>query len=193
MSHRTRKFILLMALIPTLFPIAHTNASVTGTLAGRSQQAPRFIYDKGNGTLDMYTTVDLGAWGGDIARVRNRTQAGSGLTQNDCDKQRPGQVRGWLPNGLYTITEYSDDWPGQLIQGIVWRISDKACRQAGGREPVGTIRNELFIHTNWNGGVHLTSNGCIKVKKPDIQLLKSIFDVAFSNDAPLTNRVIVRD
>lgn len=182
-----------MALIPLLFPAAHTNASVTGTLTGRSQQAPRFIYDKGNDTLDMYTTVDLGAWGGGIARVRHRTQADSGLTQNDCDKQRSGQVGGWLPDGLYTITEYSDDWPGQHIRGIVWRLSDKACRQTGGRDPVGTRRDELFIHTNWNGSTNLRSHGCIKTLKPDIQILKSIFDVAFFNDAPLTNRVIVRD
>src|SRR6476646_2025883 len=58
-------------------------------------------------------------------------RAGSGLggagTENSCAKGE-----GWLPDGRYSVLQY-DDYPGTLIHGRAFRLSDKRC-------PNGTLR-----------------------------------------------------
>src|SRR5690349_7711721 len=57
--------------------------------------------------------------------VHDSWRAGSGLpgasTTNSCMKGH-----GWLPNGTYTLRQY-DDYPGSLIHGRAFRLSDQHC------------------------------------------------------------------
>lgn len=65
-------------------------------------------------------------------------RAGSGLpgasTENACVKGH-----GWLPNGTYSLRQY-EDYHGSLIHGRAFRLSDRRCSN-------GTLREQLFIHT----------------------------------------------
>jgi hypothetical protein len=109
-------------------------------------------------------------------------RAGSGLrggsTTNACVKGH-----GWLPDGRYTLRQY-DDYAGNLIHGRAFRLSDKRC-------PNGTLREQLFIHTEAGAGNtqcadgpgdqlcrweypkvnDYTSHGCIKMAPADILAL----------------------
>ncbi|MBO0845013.1 MAG: hypothetical protein J2P22_06300 [Nocardioides sp.] len=75
--------------------------------------------------------------------AHNSWRAGSGFpgryTTNACVKGR-----GWLPNGRYTLRQYND-YPGTLIHGRAFRLSDKRCAN-------GTLRQALFIHTEAGPG-----------------------------------------
>ena len=72
-------------------------------------------------------------------------RAGSGLpggsAENACVKGH-----GWLPNGTYSLLQY-DDYPGNLIHGRAFRLNDKRCAN-------GTLREQLFIHTEAGRGQH---------------------------------------
>jgi hypothetical protein len=109
-------------------------------------------------------------------------RAGSGLpgssTTDACVKGH-----GWLPNGRYTLRQY-DDYAGNLIHGRAFRLSDKRCAN-------GTLREQLFIHTEAGAGNtqcangpgdqicrwefpkinDYTSHGCIKMSPADIRAL----------------------
>jgi len=109
-------------------------------------------------------------------------RAGSGLpgdgTTNSCVKGH-----GWLPNGRYTLRQY-DDYAGNLIHGRAFRLSDKRCVN-------GTLREQLFIHTEASAGNgqcadgpgdqicrweypkinDYTSHGCIKMSPADLLAL----------------------
>jgi len=77
-------------------------------------------------------------------------RAGSGLpgrsTTNACVKGH-----GWLPHGRYTLRQY-DDYAGNLIHGRAFRLSDKRCAN-------GTLRDQLFIHTEAGAGNTQCSDG----------------------------------
>jgi hypothetical protein len=114
--------------------------------------------------------------------AKDSWRAGSGLpggsATNSCVKNH-----GWLPNGRYTVRQY-DDYAGNLIHGRAFRLSDKRC-------PNGTLRQELFIHTEAGAGNtqcadapgdqicrweypkinDYTSHGCIKMSPGDILAL----------------------
>ena len=70
-------------------------------------------------------------------------RAGSGLpggsAENACVKGH-----GWLPNGTYALRQY-DDYAGTLIHGRAFRLDDKRCAN-------GTLREQLFIHTEAGAG-----------------------------------------
>jgi hypothetical protein len=109
-------------------------------------------------------------------------RAGSGLpggsATNSCVKNH-----GWLPNGRYSLRQY-DDYAGNLIHGRAFRLSDKRCVN-------GTLREQLFIHTESGAGNRqcangpgdqicrwefpkindYTSHGCIKMAPADILAL----------------------
>lgn len=109
-------------------------------------------------------------------------RAGSGLpggsATNACVKGH-----GWLPDGRYSLRQY-DDYAGSLIHGRAFRLSDKRCAN-------GTLREQLFIHTEagpgntqcpnapgdqicrWEfpGINDYTSHGCIKMSPRDILAL----------------------
>ncbi|HEX3932473.1 MAG TPA: hypothetical protein VHW64_17390 [Nocardioides sp.] len=106
-------------------------------------------------------------------------RAGSGLpggsATNACVKNH-----GWLPDGRYSLRQY-DDYDGSLIHGRAFRLSDKRCGN-------GTLREQLFIHTEAGPGNtqcantpgdqicrwefpkinDYTSHGCIKMSPADI-------------------------
>jgi len=77
-------------------------------------------------------------------------RAGSGLpggsATNTCVKGH-----GWLPNGRYTLRQH-DDYAGNLIHGRAFRLSDKRC-------PDGTLREQLFIHTEAAAGNRQCADG----------------------------------
>lgn len=81
-----------------------------------------------------------GSW---KAVAHDAWRAGSGFpggsTENPCAKGR-----GWLPNGTYSLRQY-DDYHGTLIHGRAFRLSDRRC-------PDGTLREQLFIHTEAGAG-----------------------------------------
>jgi hypothetical protein len=109
-------------------------------------------------------------------------RAGSGLpggsATNACVKGH-----GWLPDGRYSLRQY-DDYAGNLIHGRAFRLSDKRCAN-------GTVREELFIHTESGAGNRqcadgpgdqicrweypkvndYTSHGCVKMSPRDILAL----------------------
>jgi hypothetical protein len=109
-------------------------------------------------------------------------RAGSGLpgrsTENPCVKGH-----GWLPNGTYSLRHYPD-YHGNLIHGRAFRLDDKRC-------PNGTLREQLFIHTEAGAGNtqcanvpgdqlcrweypqinDYTSHGCIKMSPSSILAL----------------------
>src|SRR5262249_12012035 len=109
-------------------------------------------------------------------------RAGSGMpgasTTDPCAKGH-----GWLPNGRYALRQY-DDYAGTLIHGRAFRLSDKRCAD-------GTLREQLFIHTEAGAGNSqcanapgdqicrweypkvndYTSHGCIKMAPADILAL----------------------
>jgi hypothetical protein len=51
---------------------------------------------------------------------------------------------GWLPNGTYHVRQYAN-YDGTLIKGRAFRVDDKRC-------PNGTLRFDLFIHTEQGSG-----------------------------------------
>ena len=109
-------------------------------------------------------------------------RAGSGspgrYTTDPCAKGR-----GWLPDGTYTLRQYND-YAGTLIHGRAFRLSDQRCGD-------GTLREELFVHTESAAGNHqcadgpgdqicrwefpqvndYTSHGCIKLSPTDVLAL----------------------
>ncbi len=130
-------------------------------------------------TWDVWRQRGDGSW---QSLAHDAWRAGSGLggaaTENSCAK---GQ--GWLPNGRYSVLQY-DDYPGTLIHGRAFRLSDKRC-------PNGTLREELFLHTEAGAGNSqcadgpgdqicrwefpqvndYTSHGCIKISPSAILAL----------------------
>ena len=65
-------------------------------------------------------------------------RAGAGMLgrhgRNSCVRNK-----GWLPDGTYALKQYND-YSGNLIKGRAFRLEDKRC-------PNGTVRRNLFIHT----------------------------------------------
>jgi hypothetical protein len=126
---------------------------------------------------------DDGTW---KTLARDSWRAGSGLpgrhTTDACVK---GQ--GWLPDGRYPLRQY-DDYDGTLIHGRVFRLADKRCAD-------GTLREQLFIHTEAGPGNtqcpdkpgdqlcrwefpkinDYTSHGCIKMSPAAILALTRDF------------------
>jgi hypothetical protein len=126
---------------------------------------------------------------GDVVKhvEQNVFRAGSGkgtLTQNtnECLNNY-----GWLPNGYYDVTLH-EYYNGNVIKGIVFRISDKWC--SGG----SAERTQLFIHSEmtqnhgqycptsgddpqcWEGVTgsinDYKSEGCIKLSYSDIDTFR---------------------
>jgi hypothetical protein len=126
-----------------------------------------------------WRTVDADDW-----------RAGSGMPgprgRNSC-----AHSYGWLPDGTYHLRQYVD-YPGNVIKGRAFRLDDKRC-------PDGTLRHDLFIHTEQ--GAHDTqcpnrpgdqpcrwefpriddyhSLGCIKLAPADLADLVWHFHHAF--------------
>lgn len=127
-----------------------------------------------------WTTIAHGSW-----------RAGSGLpgghATDACVRNH-----GWLPDGRYSLRQV-DDYAGTLIHGRVFRLSDKRCAD-------GTLRQELFIHTEASAGNgqcanrpgdqicrwefprinDYTSHGCIKMAPGDLLALTRAYQRFFA-------------
>jgi hypothetical protein len=99
---------------------------------------------------------------------------------------------GWLPDGRYSLRQV-DDYPGTLIHGRVFRLSDERCAD-------GTLRQELFFHTEASAGNgqcanrpgdqicrwefpginDYTSHGCIKTAPGDLLALTRAYGRFFA-------------
>jgi hypothetical protein len=141
------------------------------------------------------STVTWRAWrrsGGTWHLVAHDSwRAGSGFggpgTEDACAKGR-----GWLPNGRYSLVQY-DDYHGTLIHGRAFRLADKRCRN-------GTLRQQLFLHTEASAGNgqcpdapgdqpcrweypkinDYRSSGCIKLAPPDLLALTRAYHRYFA-------------
>jgi hypothetical protein len=141
-------------------------------LAGPAHAADGWWTFNRNTNLDSVLTW-TSTYPPDATRYRRSWRAGSGTTQNECEKGR-----GWLPAGWYTLRGHWNGYPGTAVRGRVWYVQDKYCAN-------GTVlRTELFIHTEETAerGQHCTSAwddpfcwereydyyslGCIKVARP---------------------------
>lgn len=70
--------------------------------------------------------------------LRSRSwRAGSGFTRTSTNSCKRND--GWLPDGTYRPRLFAD-YPGSLIKGRAIYLGNKPCAN-------GTIRSELFIHT----------------------------------------------
>lgn len=116
-------------------------AGVAAIIAPREARAARsceyFDFDKGT---NVNSTLTL-SWYDTLGRClySSSWRAGSGLPPSGTDACEINV--GWLPNGWYdSPSGMTDHYEGSLIHGRVWRLQDKACSG-------GTVRTELFIHT----------------------------------------------
>jgi hypothetical protein len=110
-----------------------------------------------------------------------RWRAGSGYYKKSTNSCR--RNNGWLPNGRYHPRLYAD-YHGHKIKGRAIYLGQHRCRN-------GTMRNQLFIHTEQGAGSHQCRNrkgdqlcrweypafneyrsfGCIKVSPGDLKQL----------------------
>jgi hypothetical protein len=128
-------------------------------------------------------------------------RAGSGMLgargRNPCIRNV-----GWLPNGTYRLRQYAD-YPGHVIKGRAFRLDDKAC-------PNGTVRHQLFIHTEqgarnrqcadrrgdqpcrweWPRIDDYKSYGCVKLAPGDLADLVAHFHRAFRPGVRYPARVV---
>jgi hypothetical protein len=144
---------------------------------------------------------EAGKW--KMVRVKS-WRAGSGLPgkvgRNSCVRNK-----GWLPNGTYQMRQYNN-YPGNVIKGRAFRLDDKAC-------PNGTVRHQLFIHTEQGPGSHqckdrkgdqacrwewprindYKSFGCIKMSPTDLAELVRLYHQHFgANVRYPMGRVVLR-
>jgi hypothetical protein len=130
-------------------------------------------------------------------------RAGSGMLgksgRNECRKGR-----GWLPNGTYRLRFYND-YHGNLIKGRAIYLGRKACAN-------GTVRTDLFIHTEQGAGSRqcpdrrgdqvcrweypkindYRSYGCIKLAPGDLHELHAAWARWFPVGSTDRVRVVVR-
>jgi len=187
--------LLLAILLAPPLPVTHAQADVTSHVVSDRLLQPFFVFDKSAEQLRLYSTHDLSWMGYGITRFRSTTRSDSGMTRNDCDKHDPPttDIGGWLPNGRYDIEDHKHNYAGPAIVGIAWKVSNKACNQWGGSHDVGTDRTGLYIHTTRPGPDHTyLSDGCIKVDRPDIRRLNSLFDTALMTSNTLSRGLRVQ-
>ena len=134
--------------------------------------------------------------------VRKQWRAGAGYfrdSTNACAKNR-----GWLPDGGYRPRLFRD-YHGSLIKGRAVYLGQKACAN-------GTVRTDLFIHTEQGAGSRQCPNrkgdqvcrweypkindyrsyGCIKLAPGDLHELYDAWRRYFPLGAPDRVRVRVR-
>jgi hypothetical protein len=194
---------LLTAAVPALGPASAAPGPGRPSYAGQPLPATRAAAAPVRATITFTknyrhqwrSTVTWRAWrrsGGTWHLVAHDSwRAGSGFggpgTEDACAKGR-----GWLPNGRYSLVQY-DDYHGTLIHGRAFRLADKRCRN-------GTLRQQLFLHTEASAGNgqcpdapgdqpcrweypkinDYRSSGCIKLAPPDLLALTRAYHRYFA-------------
>lgn len=141
---RTHALPLVLAVVAAL--VAPVPAASSASAAGTSQRAiitfTKNAADPSSSTL-TWTVVRRAADGTSQVVEQLSWRAGSGALgragRNECAKGR-----GWLPDGSYRL-RFHRDYPGNLIKGRAFRLSDHRCRN-------GRWRVQLFIHTEQGAG-----------------------------------------
>lgn len=149
----------------------------TGAACVPSEEPPHFVFSKGvgdqtdRGRVTLFATING-------CRVSVTARAGSGW-MNHIDECRRG--RGPTPNGGLRVEQFLDKRGGHhVVQGTVWKLSDKYCWN--GKQK----RADLYIHSNgkegtaWNG--RYTSSGCVKVDQVNRAVLADYFHRAFRQE-----------
>lgn len=143
------------------------------------------IFDK-SAKNPWHSTVVWKAYRGEELLERATWRAGSGFggphTRDACYRNR-----GWLPNGVYSFVQH-DDYAGNLIKGRAFYLGNKRCHD-------GTLRTDLFIHTETGAGNQqcadrkgdqlcrwewpkindYRSAGCVKMSPRDLRQLTAHF------------------
>jgi hypothetical protein len=135
-------------------------------------------------------------------RVENRAwRAGSGL-DGPVGKDECHRGAGWAPNGTYSFVQHNRR-KGQLINGRVFELESKACRN-------GTLRQLMFIHSeqNWDNTQcrntkgddgcrwevprvnDYRSWGCIKMAPDDVKMLTRRFHRYFKAEVRYPTSVV---
>lgn len=123
-----------------------------------------------------------------------RAGSGRGTKHNTIGRNACQKNVGWLPNGTYKIEYFKSNFVGR-INGLVWKLEDKACNTKKGTKP----RDGLFIHsemksngkqgktepTRWDGNSDYVSEGCIKLKPADAHKLKSYRSTSYPKPTKL--------
>lgn len=183
---------LLSVLLPALVLVVPALASGPAD-AGQVSWRGVIVFDK-NWRAPDRSTITWRLWHrvGDHWVVTDHAswRAGSGMLGR---RGRNACVRnvGWLPNGTYHLRQYQD-YHGTYIKGRAFRLDDKACGN-------GTVRHELFIHTEqgahntqcpdrpgdqycrWEYPAYddYTSHGCIKMSPGDLKDLVGHYQLMF--------------
>lgn len=202
---RTHALPLVMAVIAAL--VAPVPTASSASAAGTSQRAiitfAKNAADPSSSTL-TWKVVRRTADGTTRVVEQLSWRAGSGALgragRNECAKGR-----GWLPDGSYRLRYYRD-YPGSLIKGRAFRLSDHRCRN-------GRWRVQLFIHTEQGAGNRQCPNrpgdqlcrwefpqindyksaGCIKMAPADLaELGRHFLDFYQAGVRYPKSRVVVR-
>jgi hypothetical protein len=174
---------------------SYAGQPVSATRPGAGPVRARITFTK-NYRHQWRSTVSWRAWrqwrdGSWHLVAHHSWRAGSGFggpgTEDACAKGR-----GWLPDGRYRVVQY-DDYRGTLIHGRAFRLADKRCRN-------GTLRQQLFLHTEASAGNgqcpdapgdqvcrweypkvnDYRSAGCIKLSPPDLLALTRAYHHYFA-------------
>ncbi len=149
-------------------------------------------------TWVVYRTVD----GRRTTVVTKSWRAGSGFLRSSTDACRKN--RGWLPDGRYRPRLFAD-YGGSVVKGRAIYLGNKACGN-------GTVRNDLFIHTEQDRGNRqcadrkgdqacrwehprfpdYQSYGCVKMSPGDLRELTAAWRRYFPLGSPAQVRVVVR-
>jgi hypothetical protein len=197
---RARLLVVLLALSGSMLVVTPTAS------AGQSAATHRFAvitFNKNyrnvwrsNLTWNVYKVKD-----GHRTRVEHKEwRAGSGFRKHSTNSCRRND--GWLPNGRYRPRLYAN-YDGSKIKGRAIYLGNHPCRN-------GTLRTDLFIHTEQGAGSRQCRNrkgdqlcrweypaindyksyGCIKLSPGD---LKQLYDAWRSfTKSRYTSRVRVR-
>jgi hypothetical protein len=180
---RTRLLVTLVALSGSMLVVASPAASAADQSSG-SYRFAAITFNKNyrnvfrsNLTWNVYKVTN-----GHRTRVLHKEwRAGSGYTKHSTNSCR--RNNGWLPNGRYHPRLYAD-YDGSKIKGRAIYLGRHACHN-------GTVRQQLFIHTEQGAGSRQCPNrkgdqlcrweypayneyrslGCIKLSPGDLEQL----------------------
>jgi hypothetical protein len=180
---RARLLVVLVALAGSTLVVT-PNASAGQSAATHRYAVIAFHKNYGNVFRSTLTWDVYKVTGGHRTRVQHKKwRAGSGFNRHSTNSCR--RNNGWLPNGTYRPRLFAD-YHGNKIKGRAIYLGQHPCRN-------GTMRTDLFIHTEQGAGSHQCRNrrgdqlcrweypgindyrsyGCIKLSPGD---LKQLYD-----------------
>ena len=198
---RARLLLVLLALLAGLAVVPAPAAEAGDTYRFAVITFSKNYRDTHRSTL-TWQAFRRNADGSRTSLVRKQWRAGSGFTRtstNACVRND-----GWLPNGVYHPRLFSD-YGGSVIKGRAIYLGQHRCGN-------GTMRQELFIHTEQGAGSRqcpdrrgdqlcrweypkindYRSYGCIKLSPADLRELYAAWARWFPVGSTDRVRVVVR-